>query len=792
MKSFLLNAILVSCFLALASFSASAQFKISGTVSDESQTLAGANVAIKNTYKATTTNANGNYVLNNLKHGEYTIIVSFIGYETKEITIQLTADFEQNISLNKRTVVSDEVVVSATRAAKTTATTYSEVSKEEIAKNNLGQDIPFLLQQTPSVIVTSDAGAGVGYTGINIRGSDATRINVTVNGIPVNDSESHGTWWVNTPDLASSVENIQVQRGVGTSTNGAAAFGASINVQTAQLNVKPYAEINNSYGSFNIWKHTIKASSGLLADHFTVDARLSKISSDGYMDRASCDLKSYYLSAAYYGKNIMLRFVNFSGKEKTYQSWYGVPQDSLATNRTYNYYTYENETDNYQQDHYQLLFSQEFSRAWRMNAALHYTKGRGYYEQYRTGDSFTDYGLQNIVIGSDTITSSDFIRQRWLDNNFYGVTYSFEYNSGKRFSAILGGAANKYEGGHFGTIIWAQYASNAAINHKYYDDNANKNDVNAYFKANYRIGKKLNAFIDLQYRNIQYSFLGYNNLLQNVEQEVTLNFFNPKAGLVYELNGSQHIYASYSRGNREPVRDDFTQSTPDSRPKHETLNNIEAGYKLNGKNFRFGITYYLMDYKNQLVLTGQINDVGAYTRTNIDKSYRTGIEPEFEVRFAKIITVGGNFTYSMNKIKNFTEFVDDYDSGVQQTIEHKNTDIAFSPNIISSGTIGVQPLKNLNISFISKYVGKQYLDNTSDDSRSIAAYFTENVRINYLIKTKVVREIGISLLLNNVFNTMYEANGYTFSYVYGGEKTTENYYYPMAGFNFLAGVNLKF
>ena len=792
MKSFFLNSILVSCFLALASFSASAQFKISGTVSDESQTLAGANVAIKNTYKATTTNANGNYVLNNLKHGEYTIIVSFIGYETKEITIQLTANFEQNITLNKRTVVSDEVVVSATRAAKTTATTYSEVSKEEIAKNNLGQDIPFLLQQTPSVIVTSDAGAGVGYTSINIRGSDATRINVTVNGIPVNDSESHGTWWVNTPDLASSVENIQVQRGVGTSTNGAAAFGASINVQTAQLNVKPYAEISNSYGSFNTWKHTIKAGSGLLADHFTVDARLSKISSDGYMDRASSDLKSYYLSAAYYGKNTMLRFVNFSGKEKTYQSWYGVPQDSLATNRTYNYYTYENETDNYQQDHYQLLFSQEFSRAWRMNAALHYTKGRGYYEQYRAGDSFSDYGLQNVVIGSDTIISSDFIRQRWLDNNFYGVTYSFEYNSGKRFSAILGGAANKYEGGHFGTIIWAQYTSNAAINHKYYDDNANKTDVNAYFKANYRIGKKLNAFIDLQYRNIQYSFIGFNNLLQNVEQQAMFNFFNPKAGLVYEINGSQHIYASYSRGNREPVRDDFTQSTPDSRPKHETLNNIEAGYKLNGKNFKFGITYYLMAYQNQLVLTGQINDVGAYTRTNIDNSYRTGIEPEFEVRIAKIITVGGNFTYSMNKIKTFTEFVDDYDSGVQQTIEHKNTDIAFSPNIISSGTIGVQPIKNLNISFISKYVGKQYLDNTSDNSRSIAAYFTENVRINYLIKTKVVREIGISLLLNNVFNTMYEANGYTFSYVYGGEKTTENYYYPMAGFNFLAGVNLKF
>ncbi len=839
MKTYLLLA--AHCLLFTTT--AFAQFTISGTVSDDSQTLAGANILIKDTYKATTTDATGNYSFKNLPAGEYTLVISFIGYETQENKIELNSDKDLSIVLNKKAVVSDEVVVSATRAAKTTATTYTEVSKEEIAKNNLGQDIPFLLQNTPSVIVNSDAGAGVGYTGINIRGSDGTRINVTVNGIPINDSESHGTWWVNMPDLASSVENIQVQRGVGTSTNGAAAFGASLNIQTAQLNVKPYAEISNSFGSvrsfkqginlgsgklypdswnlqipdFDTWKHTIKAGSGLLADHFTVDIRLSKISSDGYMDRATSDLKSYYISAGYYGKSTMLRFVNFSGKEKTYQSWYGVPESrikgdttemqnyiarnyldsSAAANllnsgRNYNYYTYDNETDNYQQDHYQLLFSQEFSRAFRMNAALHYTRGRGYYEQYRAGDAFADYGLQDVIISNDTITTSDFIRQQWLDNHFYGLTYSFEYNKGKRFSAILGGAANKYEGGHFGTVVWAQYASNSAINDKYYDNDAFKTDVNAYFKANYRIGKKLNTFIDLQYRNIQYSFIGYNSQLENVRQEVNFNFFNPKAGLVYEINGSQYVYASYSRGNREPVRDDFTNSTPDSRPKPETLNNVEAGYKLNGNNFKFGITYYLMDYTNQLVLTGQINDVGSYTRTNIDKSYRTGIEPEFEVRFAKIITVGGNFTYSINKIKSFTEYVDDYDNGGQQMIEHNNTDIAFSPNIILSGILGVQPVKGLSVSFMSKYVGLQYLDNTSNKSRSIHDYFTENVRINYILKTKVVKEIGISLLLNNVFNRMYEANGYTFSYVYGGEKTTENYYYPMAGFNFLAGLSLKF
>lgn len=769
-----------------------AQFSISGTVSDESQTLAGANVVISNTYKATTTDANGNFILKNLKAGEYNVLVSFIGYETQENKIELNTDKELKIILVRKTVLSDEVVVSATRAAKTTATTYTELKKEEIAVNNLGQDIPFLLQNTPSVIVNSDAGAGVGYTGINIRGSDGTRINVTVNGIPINDSESHGTWWVNMPDLASSVENIQVQRGVGTSTNGAAAFGASLNIQTAQLNEKPYAEISNSYGSFNTWKHTIKAGSGLLANHFTVDARLSKLSSDGYMDRATSDLKSYYISAGYYGKSTMLRFVNFSGKEKTYQSWWGVPEDSLATNRTYNYYTYDNETDNYQQDHYQLLFSQEFSPAFLVNLALHYTYGRGYYEQYRTQDAFADYGLQDVIIGSDTLTTSDFIRQQWLDNHFYGLTYSFEYNKNKRFSAMLGGAVNKYEGGHYGSIIWAQYASNSAINDKYYDNDATKTDANTFIKVNYRIGRKLNIFADLQYRYINYSFLGYDKELNNIQQEVSFNFFNPKAGLVYEINGSQHVYVSYSRGNREPSRNDFTESTPDSRPKPETLDNIEAGYKLNGKNFRFGITYYLMYYTNQLALTGQINDVGAYTRTNIDQSYRTGIEPEFEVRLAKILLIGGNFTYSINKITDFKEYVDNYDTGVQDTIAHHNTDIAFSPNIIASGFIGIQPLKGLDISLISKYVGRQYLDNTSDNSRSINPYFTENIRINYSIKTKVIKEIGLSLMLNNIFNSMYEANGYTFSYVYGGEKTTENYYYPMAGFNFLSGLTLKF
>src|SRR5690606_16092552 len=527
---------------------------------------------------------------------------------------------------------------------------YSTVSKEELEKQNHGQDLPFLLNLTPSVVVTSDAGAGVGYTGIRIRGSDNTRTNVTVNGIPVNDSESAGVFWVNMPDLASSIQNIQIQRGVGTSTNGAGAFGASINVQTSSLNPKPYAEIDNSFGSFNTRKHTIRAGSGLINDRFAMDVRLSAVNSDGYIDRASSDLRSYYLPGGYYGNKTMVKGIAFSGKEKTYQAWGGTPESRLnndvegmkehAANegysqaqldnllnsgRTYNIYTYDNETDNYQQDHYQLHLSQEILPDLDFNAALHYTRGRGYYEQYRPNAKFADYGWEPLMIGDTTITRTDLIRRRWLDNHFYGFTYSFQYNP-ERLALTIGGGYNEYEGGHYGEVIWARYANTSFIRDRYYDNDGYKTDFNIYAKATYEFTDRVSGYLDLQSRSITYKADGWDNDQKLIDVDEKFNFFNPKAGLQYRLAQGTDIYASYAIAHREPVRNDFVDAPEGVTPKAEKLGNLELGIKKQSSELAYAINYYYMDYKDQLVLTGELNDVGSSIRTNVDKSYRTGIE----------------------------------------------------------------------------------------------------------------------------------------------------------------------
>ena len=692
----------------------------------------------------------------------------------------------------KKRNITDSVIVSSTRANSKQGMAYSEISKVEIAKQNLGQDIPMLLNQTPSVVVNSDAGNGVGYTGIRVRGSDATRINVTVNGIPINDAESHGVFWVNMPDFASSVNSIQLQRGVGTSTNGAGAFGASMNIQTNVLNAVPYAEVNSSGGSFNTFKNTVMAGSGLLAGKFTLDARLSKITSDGYVDRAASNLKSFFVSGGYYGVKTIVRLNVFSGTERTYQSWYGIPEASLDTNRTYNYYTYPNQVDNYQQDHYQLIASHSINNNWNVNFALHYTKGCGYYEEFRGQDDFANYALPNFVLNTDTIATSDIVRQRWLDNDFYGLTYSVNYNSNKRFSFTIGGGANQYIGAHFGTIIWAQYAGNVPKDYRYYDNNATKNDINIYTKANYDFGAGINGFVDLQYRHIGYSFLGFNNNLVNVQQDVTLNFFNPKAGITVDLKNKQTLYASVSVAHREPTRDDYTQSTPQSRPKAERLIDTELGYKKTWDKAQIGVNGYFMYYKNQLVLKGNINDVGAYIRSNIDQSYRAGIELEGAVNISKRLKFAGNVTFSQNKVIGFVEYIDNYDDGTQQATQYNRTDISFSPNLIAAATLSYEPVKNLVFSLQNKYVGKQYLDNTSNEARKLNAFTTQNLLINYSFKIPYIKEISLSLMVNNIFNAMYEPNGYTFSYIYGGQKTTENYYYPQAGINVMGGIGIKF
>lgn len=768
-----------------------AQSTLTGKVIDANnqQILAGANLSLENEGN-TQTNSKGEFIFKNLKNGDYQLKISFVGYQSKTLNIQISGNQKLNVTLKKLNLLSDEVVVSATRASANSATTFKNLSKEDLAKNNYGQDLPYLLDQTPGVVTYSDAGAGVGYTGIRIRGSDPTRVNVTINGIPYNDTESQGTYWVDLPDFVSSVDNIQIQRGVGTSTNGAGAFGGSLNIQTTTLADSAYGELNNSAGSYGTLKNTIKLGTGLINGKWSFDGRLSRIVSDGYIDRASSNLKSYYLSGAYYGKNSLLRLNVFSGNEKTYQAWNGVPQDKLATDRTYNEFTYNNQTDNYQQDHYQLLYSKTFTPSFSFNGALHYTKGKGYYEEYKEDQAFADYNLNDVVIGSETISSTNLVRRLWLKNDFYGLTYAFDYHPDAKFDFTLGGAYNEYSGDHYGQVIWAQYASNSTIDGNYYFDNGFKTDFNVFGKATYHLSK-LALFADLQYRTLGYKFLGFDRNKNNVTQHADLNFFNPKLGFTYFINPENNFYASFSVAHKEPNRDDYTQSTPESRPLPEVLNDVEAGYRFRGKVISGGINLYSMNYKNQLVLTGQINDVGAYIRSNVPDSYRNGVELDAQAHLSKKINWALTAAFSENKVKNFVEYLDDYDNGGQVVNHYTKTDLAFSPNFVGSSTISFKPFSRAEIAFISKYVSKQYLDNTSNEARKLDAFFVNNLRLSYDLKLKGVKSLGFGLLINNIFNELYASNGYTFSYIYGGPQT-ENYYYPQAETNFLASVNFKF
>ena len=790
----------VGLVLYLASFAAWAQHSLSGKVVDAKSNLplVGASVWTETASRGTVTDESGQFVLSKLPEGKLEIRISYLGYETERMTLNLPISGELEVKLQSKDFLTEEFIVSATRASASTPTTFSNVDRSEIAKRNLGQDIPILLNFTPSVVSFSDAGAGVGYTGLRIRGSDQTRINATINGIPLNDAESHGVFWVNMPDFASSVENVQIQRGVGTSTNGAATFGASLNFQTDTHREEAYAELDNGFGSFNTWRHTVKAGTGLLNNRFAVDARLSKITSDGFVDRAFSDMSSWFVSGGYYGEKSVIKLVAFSGKEQTYQSWWGLPEAKLQNDRTWNYYTYDNETDNYQQDHYQLIYTGKVGSNWKTNLALHYTYGRGYYEQFREDDDFGSYGLDPVQIGDQLIESTDIIRRRWLDNDFYGFVGSVNYvSTDGRLDWIIGGGANRYDGGHFGEIIWARVAGNTNIRDRYYDNNAIKDDRNIYTKATYEIKPGLNLFGDLQLRGINYSFLGVNDDQRIVDGRADYTFFNPKFGFSYE-KGNQTWYASYAVANREPTRSDFTDNPITEVPRPERLNNVEAGVRAKAGSFSYNANFYYMGYKDQLILTGQINDVGAYIRENVASSYRAGIEVDGAYQLSNVWTVGGNLTLSQNKIREFTEYIDDYsvEDFRQETFTYSNTDIAFSPNVVGSAIIEYKPSKNLSLNWLSKYVGRQFLDNTANEARSLDAFFTNDLRISYSATPRFFKGLEVNLLINNIFNELYEPNGYTFSYfVPGGngrELVTENFYYPQAGTNFLLGLRMKF
>lgn len=798
-----------------------AQIIFTGTVKNETgQVLVGAIIQLENTMLATATDAEGRFALGRFKAGSYNVKVSLLGYETKFEKIDFQTALEQNYVLIKKSYVTDEVIISSTRVNEKSAMAYSTITKKEVEENNLGRDVPALLDQLPGIVTTSDAGAGVGYTGIRIRGSDATRVNVTINGIPINDAESHAMYWVDMPDLLTSVEDIQIQRGVGTSTNGAAAFGGSVNVLTNKLQPKPYAESSVGYGSFNTQKANIKVGTGLIKNKFAIETRLSKIKSDGYIDRASSDLNSFMISAGYYGKKSLLKFILFSGKEITYQSWNGTPESRInndlngiqdfigrnyldqedATNllnagRTYNFYTYGNQVDNFRQDNYQLHFSHQINSELLFNGALHLTRGIGYYEEYKKDASFSSYGLNDLLIGGDTITETNLIRRKWLDNYFYGATYSLKYQK-EKWQSILGGAWNQYDGNHYGKVIWSQYASNSEINHQYYLNNGLKTDFNIFLKNSYDITSKLNVWVDLQYRNIAYTFEGFDNAFNNVPQKANYSFFNPKIGVTFQRNRRESAYASVSVGNKEPSRDDFTDSSPLSRPQSENLTDIEAGYKFKSGRFATSVNLYYMLYKNQLVLTGKVNDVGNYTRANIKNSYREGVEVEVSYSILSSLIITANASLSENKIKNYSYFMDTYDVDFNYTGQSEtalnNTDIAFSPSIVAAGNISCNPIRNLKLTLTEKYVGKQFLDNTADDSKSLDAFSYTNLAANYAIKLKSLKEINLGVTAYNLFDRLYESNGYTYGYSYDNQVVNENFYYPQAGINFMAQVTLKF
>ncbi len=754
--------------------------------------LAGANVWIDGTFLATTTNAEGYFELKNVQMQSVTLVVSFVGYS--RFSTSVTADNNDllEVKLKPSVYTTEEIVITASRADEMTPSTQHTVRGTELMELGSGQDLPILLELTPSVVSTSDAGAGIGYTGLRIRGTDISRINVTINGVPLNDPESNGVFWVNMPDLVSSVDNIQIQRGVGTSSNGAAAFGASVNIQTIRFSEKPYAETNSFAGSFNSFSNNVKFGTGILQGMWAFDGRLSRITSDGYIDRAFSDLKSYFFNAGCYREKTIFRFTMLGGYEKTYQAWGGVPKDSLETNRTYNPYTYENETDNYGQYHFHFNLMHQFSKNVTVNSTAFLIKGAGYYEQYKDDRDLSDYGLEPFTIGTDTLTESDLIQQKHLDNIFYGLNTSVHYNSLKKTKLSAGFAVNSYTNDHFGKIIWMQYAGKVPINYQWYLNTGNKRDYSAFLKGTYLISDRLSLYGDLLFRHIDYEMKGLHDDLRDLTQTHNFDFFNPKAGIFYRINSNNECYASFATAGREPSRNDFRDADPGVEIREERLCDYEAGYRFKRKNILLNFNLFYMDYKDQLILTGKINNVGAPVMTNVPRSYRAGIESAALLKVGKNIEFEGNIALSRNKIIDFTEYIDDWDTWSQVSRYLGETDISFSPSVVSGAVISYLAPKNLKVSLTSKYVGRQYIDNTSSAERSLNPWHFNNLNICYIINEFPFNEIEFKLSVINLFNVQYESNAWVYRYIYGGEEYAMEGYFPQAGRHFMAGVRIAF
>jgi len=788
--------------------------QISGRISDESGSpLVGATVTIENSLQGITSNLDGIYTLKKLRAGVYTVSVSFIGYEKMSIEVKLDRDMVLDFTLKHSSIMGEEIVVNATRASSRMPIAQTLMGKDEIKKTSVGFDIPYLLEMTPSVVATSEGGTGVGNTAFRIRGTDMSRINVTVNGIPLNDPESQGVYWVNMPDFANSVDNIQVQRGVGTSTNGAGAFGASVNFQTSTLTPEPFTNIDLQAGSFGTWRTAAKVGTGLINKSFSFEGRFSQLKSDGYIDRGTSDDRSMFLTGAWHTSKSLLRFNLIHGEEHTGITWSGTPGYMLDSKRTYNpegIYTdalggthyYRDQKDNYTQTHYQLMYSNQLSSSLGLSAALYWTKGAGYYEEYKADNKFSKYGIENPIFGEDTIKKSDFIRQKWLDNDFYGTTLSMNYRQGS-IDATIGGGWNRYEGNHFGKILWSEVNAGTPKNYEWYRNSSVKTDFNVFGKATYQFTDQLNIYGDLQYRSIHYDLSGIDDDLASLNQIHRWSFFNPKAGTVFKISSAQELFFSFGVGHREPSRADIKDAMKygsNNTPRAERLFDYELGYTFKLPVFALGLNLYFMDYKDQLVLTGKLSDVGYPLMTNVDKSYRTGVEIAAGIKPLTWLSWNVNSTFSINRIKNFIEYVDLYDNSndwnsVGQQENHLgDTPISFSPEIVGSSQITASPAKNLSLSLISKYVGEQYYDNTGSSARLLDGYFVNNFKIDYAFKLKNVKSINLQFFVNNLFNLKYEANAWVYraKFLSDGAEYRDDGFFPQAGINFMARIGVEF
>lgn len=714
------------------------------------------------------------------------------------------------------------VEVTATRATKTTPVAFTNVSKQQIAELNHGKDIPFLVSSTPSVLTTSDAGAGIGYSAMRVRGTDATRINVTANDIPMNDAESHSIFWVNTPDFASSLEDIQIQRGVGTSTNGAGAFGASVNMRTQRFSMNPYAEMSGTYGSFNTNKETFKVGSGLIGGHWNFDARFSHIASDGYRDRASSKLHSYFAQAGYFGGQTSVRFITFGGKECTYHAWDGISKSDLTDNRKYNpngeikrdgkvIGFYDDQTDNYRQTHYQLIWDQGIGANWHWNLGLHYTDGFGYYQEYKNARTLKEYGLEPFMVGDNKVKKSSLVRKKNVDSGFGGAVFSLNFAKGS-LNTTFGGSFNSYANDHYGNVIWVEnYLLPLDPSHEYYRNKGKKNDFTIYWKASNTLWQSLRLYADMQYRHIGFKINGDNDKwdwtaspehLQVLNVDEKFDFFNPKVGLIYDFNKHNTAYASFSVAQKEPTRNNYTDGLFTVHPKAEKLFDWEAGYTFSSDRFTAGVNFYYMKYKDQLVLNGKLNEIGEAMAENVPDSYRMGVELQAGVKITEWLRWDLNGTFSRNRIKDYVGYVSNYEASTwndlytQTAVEKGSTTIAMSPSFIGNSVIAFN-LKGFSAQFTSQYVSRQYLDNFENKEDSLDPYFVSHLNLAYTFKLPHVKAITVGCTVYNIFNEKYETNGYSQTCALvsadGSYKlSSDPRFYPMAGTNILAHLTFSF